>query len=874
MKHALFFALLTINTLSLTAQWVDDFSDGDFSSAPAWLGDVERFAVMNGRLQLHDTAAAGSNARFLYSAAPTAVADSTYWEALFFLNFSPSTANLCRWYLAVDRPPGSNSFTGYYLQLGGVSGNTDALELYRQDGSERVLLLRGREGAMGGSTATARVVISRFPTGEWRLSADYSGGDDLQAEGSVTDSTYKTGQYTGLGCLYTASRSSHFFFDDFSIAPLYEDNTGPTLLYVDALDERSLRLVVDEPLDTAMAVNPAHYQLDGGQGHPVAVLYDSSGGDTLTLIFDNPFASLQTYTLYIDSLADRQGNLRLGLSYTFPFVLTGQAGWQELIISEIMADPTPAVGLPAAEYLELLNRSDKLLELSDYSLSAGGSLQPLPGGLLLPGQRLLLCRNDQAVAFSAYGRVAGMANFPALSNSGSELSIRNRQGERLLTLSYALSWYRDAQRSEGGYSLEMQDETGPADCAANWHASLAAAGGTPGGASSLTQLPPDRQPPRLRQLAVASAGELVLHYDEALATELAEATSNFQFEPFVGIAEVVANSDGQRLHLFLQDSLRPRQPYRLRVLAGIADCLGNTADTTSYRLGLPELPVAGDLIINELLFNPQSGGADFAEIYNRSDKVISLNGLYIGNSQLQPQADLRRISTDGLLLPGEYAVFSPSPADILARYTVAAPGQLFSQLLPSMPDERGNFSLYDAQLVVLDSIDYDESWHSPLLTEVDGISLERIFPDQPGNRKDNWHSAASAAGYATPTAPNSQLRAFTPPQMTGRVQYFQLSEDVFSPDGDGYQDFMLLTYEMPAMGYVADVRIYDLEGREIMRLGRRALLAGSGHYQWDGTTLRGQRARAGIYAVQVRYYRPDGRQGRETFSCVLAGRLD
>ena len=310
------------------------------------------------------------------------------------------------------------------------------------------------------------------------------------------------------------------------------------------------------------------------------------------------------------------------------------------------------------------------------------------------------------------------------------------------------------------------------------------------------------------------------------------------------------------------------------MLAGIADCLGNTADTASYRLGLPELPAVGDLIINELLFNPQSGGADFAEIYNRSDKVISLNGLYIGNSQLQPQADLRRIGVDGLLLPGEYAVFSPSPADILARYTVATPNQLFSQSLPGMPDERGNFSLYDAQLVVLDSIDYDESWHSPLLTEVDGISLERIFPDQPGNRKDNWHSAASAAGYATPTAPNSQLRAFTPTQMAGRAQYFQLSENVFSPDGDGYQDFMLLTYEMPATGYMADVRIYDLEGREIMRLGRRALLAGSGHYQWDGTTLRGQRARAGIYAVQVHYYRPDGRQGRETFSCVLAGRLD
>jgi hypothetical protein len=874
MKHALFFALLTINTLSLSAQWVDDFSDGDFSSAPGWLGDVERFAVINSRLQLNDTAAAGSNARYLYSTAPTAVADSTYWEAFFFLNFSPSAANLCRWYLATDHPPGSSSFTGYYLQLGGVSGNTDALELYRQDGSERVLLLRGREGAMGGSTAVVRVAITRWPTGEWRLAADYSGGDDLQEEGSVTDDTYAMGVYTGLGCLYTASRSSHFFFDDFSIGPLYEDREGPNVLSAYALDGRSIGLVVDEPLAVAMAVNPAHYWLDGGQGQPEAVVYDPLAGDTLSLIFGSPFTNQQTYTLYIDSLADLRGNLRPGLQYTFPFVLTGRAGWQELVITEIMADPNPTVGLPNAEYLELLNRSDKLLALSDYSLSVGGSVQPLPGGLLAPGERLLLCRADQLATFSAYGRVAGMPAFPALNNSGSTLSLLDPQGIRLLTLTYSTGWYRDELRSEGGYSLEMRDEAGPADCAANWHASLAVAGGTPGAGSSLAQLPPDLQPPRLQQLVVSSASELVLQYDEALAPEQAEAPGNFQFLPRVDIADVVADNDGRDLRIFLQDSLRPGQLYRMQVLAGIADCLGNAADTTSYRLGLPEPPLAGDLIINELLFNPRSGGADFAEIYNRSDKIISLNGLYIGNSQLLPQAEFRRISAGGLLLPGEYAAFSPSPADILARYNVAVPDKLFLQSLPGMPDDRGNVSLYDAQLVMLDSIDYTESWHSPLLTEVDGISLERIFPDQPGNRQDNWHSAASMAGYATPTAPNSQLRTFAPPQAAGQARYFQLPENIFSPDGDGYQDFMLLTYEMPAAGYVADVRIYDLEGREIMRLGRRALLAGSGHYQWDGTTLRGQRARTGIYAVQVHYYRPDGRQGRETYSCVLAGRPD
>ncbi|MDZ7848102.1 MAG: lamin tail domain-containing protein [Owenweeksia sp.] len=62
-----------------------------------------------------------------------------------------------------------------------------------------------------------------------------------------------------------------------------------------------------------------------------------------------------------------------------------------------------------------------------------------------------------------------------------------------------------------------------------------------------------------------------------------------------------------------------------------ADCNGNVGALDTLLFALPSLPQAGELIINELLFNPPSGGADFVEIYNHSDKYFDLSNLRLGN---------------------------------------------------------------------------------------------------------------------------------------------------------------------------------------------------------------------------------------------------
>ncbi len=60
-------------------------------------------------------------------------------------------------------------------------------------------------------------------------------------------------------------------------------------------------------------------------------------------------------------------------------------------------------------------------------------------------------------------------------------------------------------------------------------------------------------------------------------------------------------------------------------------------------------------------------------------------------------------------------------------------------------------SLTDRSGALSDHFAYREQMHFDLLKDKEGVSLERLSPDGASDDPRNWHSAASAVGYATPT---------------------------------------------------------------------------------------------------------------------------
>ena len=100
-----------------------------------------------------------------------------------------------------------------------------------------------------------------------------------------------------------------------------------------------------------------------------------------------------------------------------------------------------------------------------------------------------------------------------------------------------------------------------------------------------------------------------------------------------------------------------------------------------------------------------------------------------------------------------------------------------------------------------------------------------------------------------------------------------IDEEKLSPDGDGYQDFLLIRYNMNRLGYVARVQIYDAVGRPIKMLVDAELFGQEGLLQWDGSNDKGEKASTGIYIVEIQLTHPDGTVKRYRKNCVVASKL-
>lgn len=276
---------------------------------------------------------------------------------------------------------------------------------------------------------------------------------------------------------------------------------------------------------------------------------------------------------------------------------------------------------------------------------------------------------------------------------------------------------------------------------------------------------------------------------------------------------------------------------------------------------LPPLPVvyslhSGDVVVNEVLFNPTTGGADYVEIYNRTDSVIPLNDLRLARFDGESVSRLYPFANEGMLMPHDYAVVTTDRQFVASNYTVQQPSKLFEvSAMPSYPDAAGTVMLTKPDTAVLDRFDYSASMHSNLLNDVEGVALERRSPDAATNDANNWYSASSLSGFGTPTAKNSQSHEFLFVDND-----FTVEPTLFSPDGDGYNDLTNIAYSLNNCDLSCDITVFDARGRLVRHLTRAALLGCEGVVAWDGTDDAGSRCARGNYMIVVDAYNAAGRR--------------
>ncbi|MEM9258249.1 MAG: lamin tail domain-containing protein, partial [Bacteroidota bacterium] len=773
---ALFLSVLC--TCGRAQTTLDDFSDGDLLN-PEWLGDTEKFTVSEGRLRLLDETR--EDPAQLYVRTPvSAEADTLVYSFLVEMDFAPSASNFTTIRLTEGAPANGSVTSGVELKFGGVSGDQDALSAtFFTDGTE-LGQIEGTTGALGSSPAIVRFRLRR-EMGIWSLDADYSGGTDYLLQGSLGATNTLAPDFFEIDCRYTSTRFDKFSFDDLSVsaAGIPVDETAPELTSATVVSATEIDLVFSEPL-VNNATDANNYQLSAAG---VTVASVSGNGSNYRLNLNTDLPAGEAFTLTVFSAEDAAGNTATDLTANLLYDPTVPPMSENVQITEFLPDPNPVVGLPEVEYLELHNPSDVAVELSGLGVASGGSPVTIATGRIPAGGYVVLVPASAAQAFRDLGASVVEINLPGLSNAGDEISLLFN-GDILQNLNYTDDWYNDPDRDGGGYSLEF---TGGADagCNGRWRASLDPSGGTPGRENSVLGMPLDEEGPFITSISVDPDG-ITIVYNEAITetrptTISLEGTTNAP-----GISGVTAVVPGIEFRIGFLSELPENEVFTLSVSA-TTDCSGNEGPSFAQAIGLPGAPEAGDVVINEILFNPGSGGSDFLELFNCSEKVFQIQGWVLENTQSTSSTSASRtISASKLFLPGDYLTITNDPEDLETRYQNVNRLLLVDQNLPSLPNDEGNISVI-ADGVSLDAFDYTDDLHTELLNDEDGVSLERLRAKATTQDPNNWYSAASSEGFATPTRPNSQNRDALP---TGGSEVFSLLNTTFSPDGDSNEDFL------------------------------------------------------------------------------------
>jgi len=537
----------------------------------------------------------------------------------------------------------------------------------------------------------------------------------------------------------------------------------------------------------------------------------------------------------------------------------------DVLITEIMADPSPSVGLPEVEYLEFYNRTGKPVFVKGWRLVMGSRSAFLPDSVLFPTSYVLLCHTNSTTFLQKYGRVIGLATF-SIPNEGGTLALYNQKNQLVYTVTYSDTWWAADKRS-GGYGLEMLDMDNPCLEKGNWATSTDENGGTPNRQNSVKKTITDITPPAVERVDVTSENQLTIFFNERLDSISAMRTANFELSGNRTVKRKLETPNFKNLVLTFDSPLQKDRLYEL-FIHNLADCAGNVLREAKVTVGLPAEADSGDVVINEVLFNPRENGVDFVEIYNRSSRYVTLQNWSLGNLRNGRPDIVKPITMEKLALPPNQFLALSLDGDVLKeQYPTNKPRNFLNLIaMPSFPNEEGGVILMNEKGRIQDQFHYTSNMHHALVQDAEGVSLERINSNRASWANDNWHSAAGTVGYATPGYANSQVAG------SGLKEVFSVEPEAFTPDLDGVDDVAEIKYEQFLSGRIATISVFDINGRLVKTLVSNQLIGVAGSITWNGTDNSNAVVKTGYYLILIDTFDISGNKAQFKKRVVVASK--
>jgi hypothetical protein len=793
----------------------------------------------------------------------------TKWSFLVRYGYDPSSLNNWSAFLLSDNNPSGMALTGaingYAIGVN-LSGSDDTLRLWKVNGNSFTSLINSHINWQTdiGTSGIAKISVQRTKEGVWTIDVSNPAGNKT-GSGSATSKELSGTSWFGIYYRYSSTRDRLLWLDNISIEGVfYDDITAPSVTKCEVSGKNSVEITLSEEPASGFS-ELTNISLNDGENRLVSVSKKNSV--IYTLVFEKEFINRSVNSLNFIRICDNSGNCADNVKVSFTPV---RATAGDVVITEIMADPTPRVSLPDKEFIEITNRTVFPLNLKNWRLSITGQASLFPEVVIQPSGIIILCSSQDTSYFSGYGKVLGLKQFPVLTDGGRLILISDSTGKMIHGVEYSQEWYGDELKSQGGWTLEMIDTRFPFYERKNWTASVSRKGGTPGSINAVSSDNPDPSFHGLVNVFPEDSVTVKIKFSEPVF-KLQDILKDIRIDDMKLIGLYSTDPLFRSFYCKIESPLRKDKIYSLQIPEIVSDFAGNLIQKSSFNFGLTQQAAAGDILFNEILFNPLPGDPDYLELFNSSEKIINLARLQIvsQNDDTGDKSELVRVSEeDRCFLPGEYYAITTDAQKTEARYFSTNPDFLFeTESLPSMPDDKGHIILYNMELDKLDELIYNDDMHYSLLSVNEGVSLEKIDPAGESGEKGNWHSASGSAGWGTPGAPNSVYS-----DITSQEDNVVLSSTKISPDNDGFEDLLSLKMAFRGTGNVVSVSVFDETGSLVKKITVNQLAGSEATFIWDGTASDGSLVRTGIYIILINMYNDSGRTRQWKKVCTVVMR--
>ncbi len=512
--------------------------------------------------------------------------------------------------------------------------------------------------------------------------------------------------------------------------------------------------------------------------------------------------------------------------------LTGFAEVQAgLVVNELMVNEPG--GATNYEWIELYADTLENVMLTDYELLVEGASVVLPSGILMaPHSYLVICRklvsgNGSASFEQRWGDNSGIWGDTPAENAlvapieGSFSLINSGGSVEILHGNLIVSTFRWNDPGLDGRSWERVVSSSN-----NILQSVDFDGSTPGFINSVTPVEHDLGLESLvctveqgitsirfviinRGLNLSSLSTLTVHPGETGYSEPLYTIDIHPLDPLDSVTPVMEYTFTDSMYVVLSASLpeddRERNNHRAFIAPG------------------EDFP---PFVLTEAA--PRPGGssdAEWIEVVNRTDREFDLTGWQIGDYK---QTNV--ISDGSLLVPyGTHVVLTRS-APLFRDLYPEFDGLLTEPERWAALNDGGdtiilkdNYGLVASRFAYDDLFEDDHTW---------AVVESGIHAGQWG-RSENPGGSPGETNQVMVTGSESQLKVVVSPE-------------VFSPDGDGVEDSVLISIDGPDVT-AYQLKIFDRNGRIVRQFDH--VTYRNANYTWDGRSDSGSRLPIGIYIL-------------------------